>query len=1233
MTSSVRTELIVTGSDAGAGRMFEQLTDVIDRLARRLDAFDSTSARAEVDLDTSRAERAMDDVADSGRQAGEEAGDGVAEGFAAKAAAIGAAAIAVGGALVGGITAAMDRESIGARIQAQLGGGAEGAANFGRIAGSLYAGNFGGSLGEVSDAVVTVHQTIGESMFDTDEALQSATGTVLSLADAFGVDLAESTLAVGSMVRTGMAPDVTAALDLVTYGLQNGLDKAGDFVGTMAESSGIFQRFGLDGREALGLMQQGFAAGAPSAEFFVGMLEELAGNAGDSAEVFDTLGLNGVQMGADLSAGGERASVALDMLLDALRNTEDPSVRATALVGLFGEEAAAMQQVLMSIDPSAAVEGLGNVAGSAERMTTALGDTAAGRIESLRRSLETGLVDFIGGALLPALDSVTAAGASMFGEAWEPVKSFLGYLAGTGGVVITAIAGIALATWGWTAASAALAAATFPISGTMLIIIGVIAGLVAAVLWAWNNFEGFRNVVTGAWAAIQVAFQVAWTVLSAVFNAMVAAVTNTAAFFSNAWNTIATTTSAIWSGIGSFLTNTWNTIVAIGTAIFTGYYNFYAGIWNAVTSVTSAIWNGIVSFLQGTWNLIATIAMTVWNGIGNYFTSLFNAHRELINQVWTNISNFLSTIWNAIASFAQAIWNGITAYFTNTWNMWVTIFTTVWNAISSVATTIWNAISAFFSAAFNVFSAMFSAVWNGVSATFSAVWNQIFGVAQAVWSAISNYFTTMLNAYVQFWSGVWNNVSAIFGAAWNGIRSLGQTLWNGIAAYFTGALGTFQAWWSGVWNSVVSGFEAVWGRVRSMAQSVWDGVVGIFRGGVNSVIDALNWLSSKVNIVLKFLLIPQIPAIPRLEAGGVIGGGGGGRVQMLAEGGRVGGGFTTNGPMAIVGEGNPAYPEYVIPTDPKYRDRARGLYDSLGISLMEEGGVLGWIGDAAGAVGRGVSSIAGSVGSAISDAARWVGGGAAGLIGEVTGAIRGMLPSGVMGDVGMGLVRKALDAIKAMIDKAFAAQTASGVGADTGAIGTGGGGAGWQWQMNVLRQAFPGLALISGFRPGAITATGNRSYHAQGRAVDIPPRMDVFNWIRATYGANTKELIFSPAGGAQVWNGKPHVYTGVTKSMHYDHVHWAFANGGVVMAPTFGLVGEAGPEAVVPLTRPRRAAEVMAAAGLATSQPDTAGVEQRLDALLDMLERRGAGATINVQDVSGDPTETARTTVLALKLA
>lgn len=119
-----------------------------------------------------------------------------------------------------------------------------------------------------------------------------------------------------------------------------------------------------------------------------------------------------------------------------------------------------------------------------------------------------------------------------------------------------------------------------------------------------------------------------------------------------------------------------------------------------------------------------------------------------------------------------------------------------------------------------------------------------------------------------------------------------------------------------------------------------------------------------------------------------------------------------------------------------------------------------------------------------------------------------------------------------------------------GPLGSGSGGGGWQWQMKVLRQAFPGLPLWSGYRPGSTTLSGNKSYHSMGRAVDLPPRRDVAQWIRSNYGSRTKELI-TPFNDLNLWNGKPHRYTGAVWNQHNfaggnAHDHWAFNQGGLV---------------------------------------------------------------------------------------
>lgn len=104
--------------------------------------------------------------------------------------------------------------------------------------------------------------------------------------------------------------------------------------------------------------------------------------------------------------------------------------------------------------------------------------------------------------------------------------------------------------------------------------------------------------------------------------------------------------------------------------------------------------------------------------------------------------------------------------------------------------------------------------------------------------------------------------------------------------------------------------------------------------------------------------------------------------------------------------------------------------------------------------------------------------------------------------------------------------------------------------------------VISGLRPGARTRSGNLSYHAQGRALDITPEIGIAHAIRAAYGSRTKELI-TPWRWLDLHNGRPHYYSAGVHADHSGsraHIHWAMRHGGIMNRPGRVLVGEEGPE-------------------------------------------------------------------------
>jgi TP901 family phage tail tape measure protein len=88
-----------------------------------------------------------------------------------------------------------------------------------------------------------------------------------------------------------------------------------------------------------------------------------------------------------------------------------------------------------------------------------------------------------------------------------------------------------------------------------------------------------------------------------------------------------------------------------------------------------------------------------------------------------------------------------------------------------------------------------------------------------------------------------------------------------------------------------------------------------------------------------------------------------------------------------------------------------------------------------------------------------------------------------------------------------------------------------------------GLQTTSGLRPGSVTSSGNRSYHASGDAIDMsgPPSamMRFARTMKGLFGSRLAELIYTPMG-AGIHNGRSHVFSGDVAADHYDHVHVAY---------------------------------------------------------------------------------------------
>ncbi|NJP28066.1 hypothetical protein FLW53_28470 [Microbispora sp. SCL1-1] len=419
----------------------------LNRVASELgDAFDPAEALADVnrlvagfaqDMDRMEAEasrggrgivealeRALDDAGDVARRSGEDAGKGFGDGVdgagrsrmggigdkfigSLKAAGWLAAGAAIGGLLMKGLEGAMDAEEAKAKLFAQVGATDPEMKRLGGAAGKVWADAYGESMSDVTDAIKSVVQNIDGMRGASEDTLKSIAERAMDTATIMDEDVGAVTSSVSQLMRTGLAKNAEEAFDVMVRGAQLGADKSQDLLDTLNEYPTHFRDLGLTAKESLGLMMQGLKGGARDSDQVADGLKELTlrvrGMDTNAVPALQKLGLNAKGMADAFSAGGKKAHDAFGTILQRLREVKDPTERYQLAVALFGTKAEDMAKGINELDLSKAGKEIGKVGGAAKDAGDKLHDTAANKIEQFKRALQAGLVDFLGGTVLPAV--------------------------------------------------------------------------------------------------------------------------------------------------------------------------------------------------------------------------------------------------------------------------------------------------------------------------------------------------------------------------------------------------------------------------------------------------------------------------------------------------------------------------------------------------------------------------------------------------------------------------------------------------------------------------------------------------------------------------------------------------------------------------------------------------------------------------------------------------------------
>ncbi|MEU0133405.1 phage tail tape measure protein [Streptomyces sp. NPDC006296] len=503
-----------------------------------------------------------------------------------------AAGAAVGGMFVAGLNAAMDLQSVETSLQNQLGLTEQEAARAGDAAGRVYAAGWGESMQEVGDALGVVAQAMGGVGEISDAEMDDLTKKALMLGETFELDVAESANAAGKMIKLGMAKDGKEAFDILTAAAQEMPAMMRDDIPKVIEEYGKhFQRMGIDGKTAFGMMSQYVQAGGRDIDQAADVVHEFARITSEetdkAAAAFKALGLPANAMFADINKGGDSAKAALSKTLQALRGVKDPADQSALAVELFGDMAGEGADALWAMDPAtaAAAGGMADVAGAADKATESA--EAAKSLDAIWRTM-----------------SVT------LGEMLQPALAFLSDFMQENPGLVKILAGA-------------------------LLLLGLAIGIAVIAQWAWNTALW---AFPGTWIIAGIIALIAIIVLIVVYWDEIAAATGRAwdwitGKLGEAWQWIKDQCAAAWGWVSRKTGEAWGWVqqkIADAIAAVMQRVQFLASIPGKVAS-----WFGeVVAWISSLPGKISRAASGMWDGISRSFRSMVN---QLISG-WNNLS-------------------------------------------------------------------------------------------------------------------------------------------------------------------------------------------------------------------------------------------------------------------------------------------------------------------------------------------------------------------------------------------------------------------------------------------------------------------------------------------------------------------------------------------------------------------------------------------------------------------
>lgn len=498
----------------------------------------------------------------------------------------------------------------------------------------VYKDNFGESINDVAEAMATVNQNM--SYLD-DSALQRCTEYAYTLSDTFGVDVAESTRAADSLIKN-YGVSAREAFNLMTQGMQSGLNFSDELFDNIDEYSVQFKKLGLDAEDMFSVFANGAQNGAFNLDKIGDAVKEFSIRAIDGSDTtkqgFEALGMNADEMAQKFGAGGKTAKEAFNEVIEGLASMDDPVAQSAAGVNLFGTMWEDLgSQVITSM--STASDAIDKSRESVEGLVNVKYDTLSGALGGLWRTIQVDVLQPIGNQLIPYVTKGISA-IQKFTDKWnklgpttqKTVVKFAAVAASVGPVLM-----------GFGKISTGIS--------TMISNFGKIGGAITRLTGA-SGFSGIAKIMTGPFGIAAAAVAVAAILIYKNWDRIAPILQKIGQRFADFWKTVQPQLEPFINLVKEVASYLKETLEPVFEIVWKAAGDYVVKFFDDVSTIIDGVlgvFEGVITFLtgvfQGNWE-------KAWNGIVQAVGSIFGTLESLVKTPLNAVINLVNKAIGAI---------------------------------------------------------------------------------------------------------------------------------------------------------------------------------------------------------------------------------------------------------------------------------------------------------------------------------------------------------------------------------------------------------------------------------------------------------------------------------------------------------------------------------------------------------------------------------------------------------